>query len=88
MTGEWRKLHNEEHNDLYCSPITIQVIKLRKMRWVGKVACMGVRRSAYWVLAGKPDGRLFGRPRQRWEDNINMDFQEVRCGGMDWIELT
>ena len=87
VTGEWIKLHDEELHDLYCSPITIQVIKLRRMRWVGKVACMGDRRSTYWVLAGKPEGRPFGRPRQRWEDNINMAFQEVGCGGMDWIEL-
>jgi hypothetical protein len=57
VTEEWRKLHNEELNDLYSSPIIIQVIKSRRMRWVGKVACMGGRRSANWVLAGKPEGR-------------------------------
>ena len=87
VTGEWRKLRNEELNGLYCSPIIIQVIKLRRMRWAGKVACMGERRVVYRVLAGKPEGRPFGRPRKRWEDNINMDFQELGCGGMDWIEL-
>ena len=41
VTGEWRKLHNEELNDLYCSSSMIQVIKLRRMSWAGHVACMG-----------------------------------------------
>ena len=49
---------------------------------------MGERRGIYRVLVEKPDGRSpLGRPRHRWEDNIRMDLQEVRCGGMDWIEL-
>jgi len=46
------------------------------------------RRGVYRVLMGKSEGkRLLGRPRRRWEDNIKMDLQEVRCGGMDWIGL-
>jgi len=49
---------------------------------------MGERRGLYGVLVGKPEGkRPLGRPRRRWEDNIKMDLQEVKCGGMDWIEL-
>jgi len=49
---------------------------------------MGERRGVYRVLVGKPEGkRPLGRPRLRWENNIKMDFQEVVCGGMDWIEL-
>jgi hypothetical protein len=49
---------------------------------------MGERRDIYRVLVGKPEGkRTLGRPRHRWEDNIKMDFQEVGCGGMDWMEL-
>ena len=88
VTGEWRKLHNEELNDLYCSPNIVRVIKSRRMRWAGHVARMGERRGVYRVLVGKPEGkRPLGRPRRRWEDNIKIDLQEVGCGGMDWIEL-
>jgi len=88
VTGEWRKLHNEELNDLYCSPNIFRVIKSRKIRYAGHVARMGERRGGYRVLMGKPEGkRTLGRPRSRWEDNIKMDLQEVGCVGMDWIEL-
>ena len=78
VTGEWRKLHNEELNDLYCSPNIFRVIKSRRMRWAGYVARMGEMRGVYRVLVGKPEGkRSFGRPRRRWEDNIKMDLQEM-----------
>ena len=88
LTGEWRKLHNEELNDLYCSPNIVRVIKLRRMRWAGHVARMGERRGVYRIWVGKPEGkRPLGRPRRKWGDNIKMDLQEVGCGGMDWIEL-
>jgi hypothetical protein len=74
VTGEWRKLHNEELNDLYCSPCVVQVIRSRRIRWAGHVARMGEKRSVYGVLVGKPEGkRPLGRPRCRWEDNIKMD---------------
>ena len=54
----------------------------------GAVARMGERSGVYRVLVGKPEGkRPLGRPRRRWEYNIKMDFQELGCGGMDWIEL-
>jgi hypothetical protein len=88
VTGEWRKLHNKELNDLYCSPDIVRVIKSRRMRWAGNVASKGEKRGVYRVLVGKPEGkRTLGRPRCRCEDNINMNLQEVGCGGMDWIEL-
>jgi hypothetical protein len=88
VTEEWRKLHNEELNDLYSSPNTVWAIKSRRMRWAGHVARMGERRGVHRVLVGKPEGkRPLGRPRRRWGDNIRMDLQEVGCGSMDWIEL-
>ena len=88
VTGEWRKLHNGELKDLYCSPNIVRVIKLIRMRWVGHVARMGEGRGVYKVLVGKPEGkRPLWRPRRRWEDNIKMDLREVGCGGMDCIEL-
>ena len=88
VTGEWSRLHNEELNDLYCSPNIVRVIKSRRMRWVGYVASMGDRRGVLGVLVGKPEARRpLERPSLRWEDNIKMDLQEVGCEGMNWIEL-
>jgi hypothetical protein len=69
VTGEWRKLPNEELNGLYCSPNIVRVIKSRRMRWAGHVARMGKGRGVYRVLVGKPERkRPHGRPRRRWED--------------------
>ena len=88
VTGEWRRLHNEELNDLCSSRNIVRVIKSRRMRWAGHVARMGEERGVYRVLVGKPEGkRPLGRPRRRWVDNIRMDLQEVGCGYMDWIGL-
>ena len=88
VTGEWRKLQNEELNNLYSSPNIVRVIKSRRMRWAGHVARMGEGRGVYSVLVGKPEGRRpLGRPRRRWEHNIRMDLWEVGCGGVDWMEL-
>ena len=88
VTGEWRKLHYEELNDLYCSPNTVRVIKSRRMRWAGHVACMEEGRGVHKVLVGKRDGkRPLGRSRRRWEDNIKMDLQEVGSGFGDWMEV-
>jgi hypothetical protein len=81
VTGEWRRLHNEELNELYSSPNLIWVFKLRRMRWAGHVARMGEGRGAYRILVGRAEGRRpFGRPRRRWEDNIKKDLQEVDRG--------
>jgi hypothetical protein len=88
VTGEWRRLHDEELNDLYSSPNIIRVIKSRRMRWTGHVARMGEGRGAYKILVERPEGRgPFGRPSRRWEDNIKMDLQEVGWGGVDWIDM-
>ena len=88
VTGEWRRLHNEELNDLYSSPNIVRVIKSRRMKWAGHVARMGEERGVYRVLVGKPDGkRPLGRSRRRWVDNIRIALQEVGCGYMDWIGL-
>jgi hypothetical protein len=57
VTGDWRKLHNEELHDLYCSPDVAWVMRLRRMRWAGHVARMGVTRGSYRVLVGKPEGK-------------------------------
>jgi hypothetical protein len=85
VTGELRRLHNEELNDLYSSANIIRVIKSRRMRWAGHVARMGEGRGAYRILVGRPEGRRpLGRLKRRWEDNIKMDLQEVRWGhGLD-----
>jgi len=77
VTGEWRRLHNEEVNVLYCSPNIVRVIKWRRMRWAGHVARMGEERGMNRVLVGKPEwSRPMGRPRRRWVDNIRMDLRE------------
>ena len=59
VTGEWRRLHNEELNDLYCSPNIVRVIKWRRMRWAGHVARMGEEMGVYRVLVGKPEGKNY-----------------------------
>jgi hypothetical protein len=88
VTREWRKLHNEELNDLYSSPNIVPVIKLRRRRWASHVAQMGEERGVYRVLVGKPEGkRPLGRPSCRWDDNIRMDLQKMGCGGREWIGL-
>jgi hypothetical protein len=67
VTGEWRKLHNEELHILYSSPNIIRQIKSRRIIWAGHVARMGEEKNVYRVLMGKPEGkRPPGRPRRRW----------------------
>jgi hypothetical protein len=90
-TEEWRRLHNEELNDLYSPPNIIRVMKSRRMRLVGHVECMGEKRGAYRILVGRTEGRRpLGRPRRRWEDNIKMGLQVVGWGtwtGLSWLRI-
>jgi hypothetical protein len=89
VTQEWRRLHNEELNDLYSSPNIIRVIKKNE---VGR-ACStyGGGERCIQDFGGGPEGRRpLGRPRRRWEDNIKMDFQEVEWGawtGLIWLRI-
>jgi hypothetical protein len=84
VTGEWRKLHNEELNNLYSLPNIERVVKSRQMRWAGHVARMREDRGVHRVLVGMPEEkRPLGKPRHKWEDNIKMDLQEVGGGHGD-----
>jgi hypothetical protein len=86
-TGEWRKPHNGELNDLYSSPNIVRVIKQIRIRWAGHVACVEEKGGAYRVLVRNLKGKgPLGRPNHKWEDNIKMDHQDVGWG-MYWIDL-
>jgi hypothetical protein len=88
VTGEWRKLHNEELRDLYSSSSIIRIIKSRRKRWAGHVARMGEKRNSYRLLVGNPEGKApLGSRRLRWVDNIRMDLGEVGWGDVGWIGL-
>jgi hypothetical protein len=87
VTGEWRKLHNEELNYQYSSPSTVR-LKKEKNAMSGVCSTYGERRGVSRVLVGKPEGkRPLGRPRRRCEKNIKLGRKEVGCRGMGWIEL-
>jgi hypothetical protein len=74
--SSWRKFHNDELHNLYSSPNIVRVIKSGWMRWAGHVARMSEGRDVYRILVWRPEGkRPLGRPRRRWEDNINMDLR-------------
>jgi len=91
VTGEWRRLHNEELNDMYCSPNIVRVIKWRRMRWAGHVARMGEERGcigSWWGNRRERDH--LGRPRRRWVDNSKVDIEELGCGlwtGSSWLGI-
>jgi hypothetical protein len=86
VTGEWRKLHNEELHNLYSFSNIIRQVRSRRMRWAGHVSCMGKERKVYKVLVGKPEGKgPFRRPKHRWEGGIKMDLGEIDWG--EWIQL-
>ena len=83
--------HNEELNNLYCSPNIVRMVKSRRIRWAGHVTHMEERRGVYRILVGKPEGkRPLGRPCPTWENNIKMDLQEVGCEvltGSSWLRI-
>jgi hypothetical protein len=88
VTGEWRKLHNEELHNLYSSSDIIRQVKSRPMRWAGHVARMEEERKVYKVLVGNPEGnRPLGRPKRSCEDGVRMDLMETGLGCVDWIRL-
>jgi hypothetical protein len=88
VTGEQRKLHNEELHNLYSSPDIIRQIKSRRTRWAGHVARRGEGRIMYGVLVGKAGRKSpLERPRRRWEDGIKMDLREIGWRGVEWIHL-
>jgi hypothetical protein len=75
VVGGWRRLH--EFHNLYTTPNIIRVTKSSRIRLTGHVACMVEMRKAYKILVGKPEGkRPHGRPKCRWEDNIEMGLKE------------
>jgi hypothetical protein len=84
---EWRKLHNEKLNDLYCSPKFVRVIKSRRIRWAGMWHVWGRGEVHTWFWWGDLRARgKFPRPMRRWEVNIKTDLQELEWG-IDWIDL-
>jgi hypothetical protein len=88
VTGDWRKLHNEELRNVYASPNTIRMIKSRRMRWAGHVARMRAKRNECRILVGKPEGRIpLERPRRRWVDNMKIYLREIGWDGIDWSDL-
>ena len=91
VTGDWRKLHNEELNDLYCSPNIVRVIKPRRMRWAGHVARMEEGRGGHKVLVGNlkvrdnwgdqdVDGRIILRWILKWEGVVGTGWSWLRIG--------
>jgi hypothetical protein len=87
MMGGWRKPHNEELHDLYCSPSIVRIIKSRRMRWAGHLARIGEKRNVYRLLVGKPEGKIPLRRPRWWVDNIKMDLLQIGWDSMDWIGL-
>ena len=86
VTGEWRKLNNEELNDLYCSPSIVWVKKSRRLKWFGRVAYTEERKGAYSLLVGKSEGkRTLGRSRHRRKDNIKINLLEADLIELAWL---
>jgi hypothetical protein len=86
VTGEWRKLSNEELNNLYSSPNIFRVIKSRRMRWAGQVARIGESRGLFRILVGKPVRKTLEDPGTEGRIILRWTFRKW-AGGMDWIYL-
>jgi hypothetical protein len=77
VTGDCRRLHNDEIHNVSSSPSINRLRKSRRMSWTGHVARMGEKRNAYRIFVGKSNGkRPLGRPRRRWMENIKMDLRD------------
>ena len=91
VTGEWRRLHNEELNDLYNSPNITRVIKSKRIRWAGHVARMGEKRGVYRVFVGKPVGRgHLGDPGVDGKIILRWIFRKCDvgvCTGSSWLRI-
>jgi hypothetical protein len=88
VTGDWRKLHNEELHNLYPSPDIVRAIKAKRMRGAGHVVRMEEMTNSYKILSRRHEGKgPLRRTRRRWEDNIIMDLGEIRWEGVDWIHV-
>jgi hypothetical protein len=86
VTGEWRKVHNEELNDLYPLPNIVRVVTETNEMGGARRAYGGEERRVHRVLVGKSEGKSpLGRPRRRCDGNIKMDVQEVGDGGGFWM---
>jgi hypothetical protein len=84
----WRRLQNEELHNVYASTNIISMIKLRRMKWAGHLACMGEMRNAYKIFVRIPKVKsLLGKPNCMWEDNIRMDLGEIGWEVVYWIHL-
>ena len=87
VTGEWKRIHNENISDVYCPPNVFRAMKSRRMRQSGPVARVGKRKGVHTVLVGKREGNITWKTQDKWEDNIEMGLQELGWEGMSQIDL-
>jgi hypothetical protein len=88
VSGDWRKMHNEELHNLYSSPSIIRMIKVKEDEMGRACSTHEAKRNAYRILVEKPEGkRPLERLRYRWKDNIKTDLRGIGGGGMDWTDL-